>query len=353
MTTLEWADGKLRFIDQTRLPAEEVVLETADYRVVCEAIRSLRIRGAPAIGVAAAFAVLLAARESRSSTPSELHALLASAVSDISATRPTAVNLFAAMRRMEEAARGPGPLTAAAMIERLTSEALAIEREDIESCRKIGEFGAALIAPRSSLLTHCNAGALATAGEGTALAVIAEAARRGNVLRVFVDETRPLFQGARLTAWELVSLGIETVLITDSTAASVLRRGDVQAVLVGADRIAANGDTANKVGTYPLAVLAMRHGVPLYVAAPTSTIDPALEDGEHIPIEERDETEVTHFRGTRIAPPGVKVYAPAFDVTPAALVSAIITERGILRPPFRAALAGLLHPGKDGPGGTP
>ncbi len=350
MTTLEWADGRLRFIDQTRLPAEEIMVETTDHRVVCEAIRSLKIRGAPAIGVAAAFAVFLAVRESHCSTPPELHAVLRSAVDDLSATRPTAVNLFAALRRMEEAARASGGKSVAAILERLSAEALAIQREDVESCRRIGELGAGLIAPRSSLLTHCNAGALATAGEGTALAVIAEAARRGNVLRVFVDETRPLFQGARLTAWELVRLGIETVLITDSTAASVLRRGDVQAVVVGADRIAANGDTANKVGTYPVAVLAMRHGVPFYVAAPTSTIDAGIPDGEHIPIEERDESEVTHFGGKRIAARGVKVYAPAFDVTPGALVSAIVTERGILRPPFPESLAGVLRRG-SAPGG--
>jgi methylthioribose-1-phosphate isomerase len=233
----------------------------------------------------------------------------------------------------------------AAILDCLSAEALAIQRDDVESCRIIGELGAGLIAPGSSLLTHCNAGALATAGAGTALAVVAEAARRGNVVRVFVDETRPLLQGARLTAWELVRLGIETILITDSTAASVLRRGDVQAVVVGADRIAANGDTANKVGTYPLAVLAMRHGVPFYVAAPTSTIDAALPDGEHIPIEEREGTEVTHFGGRRIAARGVKVYAPAFDVTPASLVSAIVTERGILRPPFTQSLSGVLRPG--------
>ena len=353
MTTLEWADGRLRFIDQTRLPAEEVIVETTDHLVVCEAIRSLKIRGAPAIGVAAAFAVLLAVRESRCSTPAELHAVLQSAVRDISATRPTAVNLFAAMRRMEGAAHASGAKSAAAILDRLSAEALAIQREDIESCRIIGELGAGLISPGSSILTHCNAGALATAGAGTALAVVAEAARRGNVLRVFVDETRPLLQGARLTAWELVRLGIETVLITDSTAASVLRRGDVQAVVVGADRIAANGDTANKVGTYPLAVLAVRHGVPFYVAAPTSTIDAAIPDGEHIPIEEREGTEVTDFGGKRIAARGVKVYAPAFDVTPASLLSAIVTERGILRPPFHESLAGVLPRGSVIGGETP
>jgi methylthioribose-1-phosphate isomerase len=353
MTTLEWADGRLRFIDQTRLPAEEVIVETSDYRVVCEAIRSLKIRGAPAIGVAAAFALLLAVREPHFSTTGELLAVLESAVRDLSATRPTAVNLFAAMHRMEEAARDSTGTTPGAILNRLREEALAIQREDIESCRRIGELGAGLIAPGSSLLTHCNAGALATAGEGTALAVIAAAARRGNVVRVFVDETRPLFQGARLTAWELVNMGIETILITDSTAASVLRRGDVQGVLVGADRIAANGDTANKIGTYPLAVLAMRHGVPFYVAAPTSTIDRGIPDGGQIPIEERGETEVTHFGGVRIAPRGVKVYAPAFDVTPATLVSAIITERGIVRPPFQTSLAGLLRREGSGAGGTP
>ncbi|HMK39833.1 MAG TPA: S-methyl-5-thioribose-1-phosphate isomerase [Bacteroidota bacterium] len=344
MMTLEWADGRLRFIDQTLLPEREVILETADHRVVCDAIRSLRIRGAPAIGVAAAFAVLLALRESRCSSPGELRGVLHAAARDLSATRPTAVNLFAAMRRMEDAAREEPGESVPAMLDRLMKEALSIQREDIESCKSIGRLGAGLIAPGSSLLTHCNAGALATAGEGTALAVIAEAARRGNVRRVFVDETRPLFQGARLTAWELMHLGIETVLITDSTAGSVLRRGDVQGVIVGADRIAANGDTANKVGTYPLAVLAMRHGVPFYVAAPLSTVDAQMADGDEIPIEERAEAEVTHAGGTRIAPRGVKVYAPAFDVTPASLVSAIITEGGILRAPYDVSLAGVLRP---------
>ena len=346
MTTIDWADGKVRFTDQTRLPAQEILVETADYRVVCEAIRALKIRGAPAIGVAAAFALLLALRESHFSSPRELQEVLHTALHEIGSTRPTAVNLFAALRRMEESGRWGEGMTPESILRRLEAEALAIQREDRESCRKIGEFGADLIAPRSSLLTHCNAGALATAGEGTAIAVIAAAARRGNVLRVYVDETRPLLQGARLTTWELLNLGIETVLITDSTAASVIRRGDVQAVLVGADRIASNGDTANKVGTYPLAVLASRHGVPFYVAAPTSTLDLALADGDQIPIEERGESEVTHFMGTRIAPPGVKVFAPAFDVTPASLVSAIVTECGVLRPPYGRSIRDL--PGKAG-----
>ncbi|HTY59235.1 MAG TPA: S-methyl-5-thioribose-1-phosphate isomerase [Bacteroidota bacterium] len=354
MTTLEWADGTLRFIDQTRLPAEEVIVETADDRVVCEAIRSLKIRGAPAIGVAAAFAVLLAVRRAGCRTRGELLDAVDQSVRELSATRPTAVNLFAAMARMQGAAHASGDLSVEHTLERLKAEALAIEREDIASCASIGRLGASLIAPGSSLLTHCNAGALATAGEGTALAVVREAARQGNVVRVFVDETRPLLQGSRLTAWELVRSGIETVLITDSTAASVLRRGDVQAVIVGADRIAANGDTANKVGTYPLAVLASRHGVPFYVAAPTSTIDPSLGDGSGIPIEERDPVEVTHVGGIRVAASGVSVFAPAFDVTPASLVSAIITERGVLRAPYGKTIgAAMRAPGgrtKGAPG---
>ncbi|HUI11653.1 MAG TPA: S-methyl-5-thioribose-1-phosphate isomerase [Bacteroidota bacterium] len=342
-SALRWTDGRLSFIDQTRLPAEELTVATSDYRVVCEAIRSLRIRGAPAIGVAAAFAMVLAARESAAAGRPGLE----EAARAIAATRPTAVNLFAALRRMERVARRPGIRGAGALADALEAEAIAIRDEDIASCRAIGEAGARLIAHGSSLLTHCNAGALATAGEGTALAVIAEAARQGNVVRVFVDETRPLLQGSRLTAWELVALGIETVLITDGTAATVLRRGDVQAVVVGADRIASNGDTANKVGTYPLAVLASRHGVPFYVAAPCSTIDMALPSGDGIPIEERDGAEVTGFGGVRVAAGGVRVFAPAFDVTPAALVSAIVTDRGVAVPPYGRSLAALNGPGGE------
>jgi len=345
ITTLRWTDGRLGFIDQTRLPAEEITVDTADYRVVCEAIRSLRIRGAPAIGVAAAFALVLAARASAARDGAGCRAAVAEASRALEATRPTAVNLFTALRRMERAAGRAGEGPAAALIAALEAEAKAIRDEDVASCRAIGERGAQLIAPGSSVLTHCNAGALATAGEGTALAVIAAAARQGKIVRAYVDETRPLLQGSRLTAWELVALGIETVLITDSTAATVLRRGDVHAVVVGADRIAANGDTANKVGTYPLAVLASRHGVPFYVAAPTTTIDPALPSGEAIPIEEREAAEVTDVAGVRIAARGVRVFAPAFDVTPAALIGAIITERGVARPPYAESIAGLAGSG--------
>jgi methylthioribose-1-phosphate isomerase len=243
------------------------------------------------------------------------------AVSYLTSTRPTAVNLFTALQRMRRAVDGGESFPPSELLRRLREEALAIHREDVESCRRIGMLGAALIQPGTSVLTHCNAGALATAGEGTALSVITSAAREGKITRVYADETRPLLQGARLTAWELVRQGIEVVLITDSTAATVLRQGKVQAVIVGSDRIAANGDVANKIGTYPLAVLAARHGVPFYVAAPTSTIDPATPDGGGIPIEERPPEEVTHIGGLRIAAAGVKVFAPAFDVTPASRAS--------------------------------
>jgi methylthioribose-1-phosphate isomerase len=307
---------------------------------VAEAIKRLEIRGAPAIGVAAAFGVVLASQ----SAGSVREALAASrrAIDLLAATRPTAVNLFAALHRMSrvvrehEHAERRETLSAA-----LLEEAVAIQQEDIAACRRIGELGSALIRPGSSVLTHCNAGALATAGEGTALSVIFAAARKNAIVRVYVDETRPLLQGARLTAWELLKRGIETVLITDSTAGVVLKQQRVQAVIVGADRIAANGDTANKIGTYSLAVLADRHHVPFYVAAPLSTVDLEIASGDAIAIEERAPEEITTFGGTRIAPDGVNVYAPAFDVTPNELIAAIVTERGILTPPFSQTLAQL------------
>lgn len=342
MTAVEWIDGKVRFIDQTRLPQEEVYVETADYRVVGEAIKRLAIRGAPAIGVAAAFAVLLAAESEEFTSPEALLAGVKSAVEYLSSTRPTAVNLFTALHRMDRALQGSGAASVFELLVRLRVEAMVIYREDVESCKSIGAMGAELIPPGTSFLTHCNAGALATAGEGTALAVIAAAARQNKVVRVYVGETRPLLQGARLTAWELTRQGIEAVLITDSTAGSVLQAGKVQAVIVGADRIAANGDAANKIGTYPLAVLAAYHKVPFYIAAPTSTLDHATPTGAGIPIEERDPSEVTHLAGARIAAEGVSVFAPAFDVTPAALITAIITEKGVLRPPYQRSIAALL-----------
>ena len=340
-TTVAWVEGKVRFIDQTRLPAEEIYAETADYRVVGEAITSLRIRGAPAIGVAAAFGVLAAVTGKEFPSARDFLSAMNEAVSSLASTRPTAVNLFAALQRMRHAVDGGESFPPSELLRRVREEALAIQREDVESCRRIGTLGAELIRPGTSVLTHCNAGALATAGEGTALSVITAAAREGKVTRVYVDETRPLLQGARLTAWELVRQGIEVVLMTDSTAATVLRQGKVQAVIVGADRIAANGDAANKIGTYPLSVLAARHGIPFYVAAPTSTIDPATPDGDGIPIEERPSEEVTHIGGRRIAAAGVKVFAPAFDVTPASLITAIITEKAVLRPPYHESIAAV------------
>lgn len=342
MKAVDWIDGAVRFIDQTLLPAEERFVMTEDIQVIAEAIRSLRIRGAPAIGVAAAFGLVLGLRSPDRPDGSSVALRFDRAASLLGSTRPTAVNLFNVLTRMRgvlEAASGAGDRE---VIQRLECEARVIQDEDIEACHRIGELGAALLSAGTSVLTHCNAGALATAGDGTALSVVTTAHRQGKILQVYVDETRPLLQGARLTSWELLRAGVEVVLITDSTAASVLREGRVQAVIVGADRIAANGDTANKVGTYPLAVLAQRHNVPMYVAAPVSTFDPHSSTGNDIPIEERDSSEVTQVAGIRIAPEGVRTYAPAFDVTPHELITAIITDRGVLRPPYEPEIAGVL-----------
>lgn len=349
MTSVEWVDGKVRFIDQTLLPIEEVYVETTDYRVVGEAIKKLQIRGAPAIGVATAFALLLAVHDRNILTPGDLRASFATASDFLSRTRPTAVNLFASINRMQkrfdDVLSGDIPTIRSVLL----NEARAIQHEDLEACRRIGENGAALLSHGSTILTHCNTGALATTGEGTAQSIITTAARQGKIVRVYVDETRPLFQGARLTSWELMRNDVEAVLITDSTAAFVMQQRRVSAVLVGADRIAANGDTANKVGTYSLAVIAQRHGVPLYVAAPTSTIDVTTPSGKFIPVEERGAEEVTHVRGMRIAAEGVKVYAPAFDVTPNELITAIVTDAGVLKPPFVEAIAALqVRLGLDG-----
>jgi methylthioribose-1-phosphate isomerase len=338
MVTIGWEGGKVRFLDQTLLPQQVRSVLTDDYRVVGEALRALQIRGAPAIGVAAAFGAALALCDTHLTSLREGHDALGTALSFLAATRPTAVNLFTSLQRIRHAADDPALTTLDALRQAVVQEALAIRREDVESCAELGRLGASLIERDSALLTHCNTGALATAGEGTALAAILEAHRQGKVTRVFVDETRPLLQGARLTTWELMQHGIETTLITDSTAATVLSKGWVRTVLVGADRIAANGDVANKVGTYPLAVLAARHRVPFLVVAPTSTIDLATPDGYQIPIEERSPREVTHVAGQSVAPEGTHAFCPAFDVTPNDLVTAIVTERGILRPPFSPAL---------------
>jgi methylthioribose-1-phosphate isomerase len=339
---VEWREGKVRFLDQTKLPADESYVETGDYRVIAEAIIRLRIRGAPAIGIAAAMGVALAARASQASSPSSLDSAVAEAIDVLGSTRPTAVNLPHALRRLR-ARHDHARAAKADPVPELLDEALAIEREESEASGRIAAFGMTLLQPGSTVLTHCNTGALATAGIGTALGIITAGARQGLVKRVYATETRPLLQGARLTTWELLRAGIDTVLITDGTAATVMARGEVHAVLVGADRIAANGDTANKVGTHMLAVLARRFGVPFSVAAPVSTIDPATASGEGIPVEERDPSEVTHCGGIRIAAEGVRVFAPAFDVTPADLIAAIVTDRGIARPPCVESLAALLR----------
>ena len=341
MTSVEWIDGKVRFIDQTKLPLEECYVETTDVRVIGEAIRKLQIRGAPAIGVAAAFAVLLATQRKGISSKQELERDCADAAAFLSHTRPTAVNLFSALARMRRVLDRSSSLDVRNLQQDLFQEAMAIQQEDIDACRRIGELGATLIQPGSSVLTHCNTGALATAGMGTALGVITTAAKLNKVVNVFASETRPLFQGARLTSWELVKQGVRVTVITDSAAGLVLQQRKVHAVIVGADRIAANGDTANKIGTYPLAVLAERHGIPFYVAAPTSTIDFDTAAGEQIQIEERDGREVTHVAGVRIAAEGVSVFAPAFDVTPNELISAIVSEEGILRAPYSQSIAAL------------
>jgi len=332
--TLEWVggvDGFLRLLDQTRLPLEEVTVDCRSPEQVWEAIRSLRVRGAPAIGVAAAYGTVLGVRdadEGREAFDRELQRTC----EYLATSRPTAVNLFWALDRMSRMATGRPELTASETIERLLDEAKAIEAEDRAMCAAIGRHGASLMPAEGGVLTHCNAGGLATAGDGTALAVLFEAHGQGKRLQVFADETRPLLQGARLTAWELLRRGVPTTLICDSMAGQVMKEGRIAAVVVGADRIAANGDAANKIGTYSVAVLARAHDIPFYVAAPSSTFDLSLPSGEAIPIEQRSAEEVTEGFGRRTAPAGVGVYNPAFDVTPAALVTAIVTERGVIRP---------------------
>jgi methylthioribose-1-phosphate isomerase len=341
MRSVDWQGGTVRFLDQTALPLRETYVQTSDPAVVAGAIRALRIRGAPAIGVAAAFGVALAAAGAAGGGADAVRRAARDASAMLRATRPTAVNLFAALDRMDavvDAAAEPPPADLAG---RLLDEALALQREDIASCDRLAVLGAPLISPGSTILTHCNTGALATAGGGTALNIVLRAWKEGRVERVFVDETRPLLQGARLTMWELQKAGVPCTLITDNAAAFVMQRRTVHAVFVGADRIAANGDVANKIGTYGVAVLARAHGVPMYVAAPFSTVDLRTPDGLAIRIEERDPSEVTTVGGASAAPAGAHVYAPAFDVTPASLVDAIITDRGIARAPYGASLAAL------------
>jgi len=328
--TMEYRDGALRLIDQRRLPTEEVYVECRTEEEVAEAIRSMAVRGAPAIGVAAAYGMAIAARRAAEGSPGEQREALERAAALLAGTRPTAVNLFWAIERMRAASR-ESRSSGLKLADELLALAEEMHREDLAICRRIGDIGADLLPADVSLLTHCNAGALATAGYGTATGVIRSGFRSGKVRQVFVDETRPFLQGARLTAWELCRDGIPVVLITDSMAAYCMRLGKVGAVVVGADRVAANGDVANKIGTYGLAILAREHGVPFYVAAPISTIDLETPQGGDIPIEERPAQEVRTIGGRMIAPEGVEVFNPAFDVTPARLVDALITERGVVR----------------------
>ncbi len=345
--TVQWIGdlpGHVRLIDQTLLPTQVEYRDCLTVEDVWEAIRSLRVRGAPAIGVAAAMGMVVGIQ---SQTDSATYAKRLNEVAAyLRTSRPTAVNLFWAIERMErKASLTKNAANCGDVTRLLLDEALAIEEEDRQMCRAIGAHGSALIQNGQGILTHCNAGSLATAEYGTALAVMYTALEQGKSFRVFADETRPLLQGARLTAWELQQAGIDVTLICDSMAAKVMREGKIQLVIVGADRIAANGDTANKIGTYGVAVLAKAHGIPFYVAAPSSTFDLRIRDGRQIPIEQRDPREITHGFGKAIAPEGIRVYNPAFDVTPADLIAGIITEKGLIRPVDLATIEKVLTVG--------
>ena len=340
--TLEWTEAGVRFIDQTKLPTEEVYVTCKDYKEVANAIRTMIVRGAPAIGVAAAMGVAIGAQRSKATTATELERQLDVVCNAIAETRPTAVNLFWAIRRMREKFDELRSLPVERIKTELVAEAQRMHVEDIAANEAMGRHGAVLLPNSGGILTHCNAGALATAGYGTALGVIRAAVESGKKLHVFADETRPFLQGSRLTAWELMKDGIPTTVIADNMAGAMMRQGKIDAVVVGADRIAANGDVANKIGTYTVAVLAKEHGIPFYVAAPTSTVDLNTPDGSKIPIEQRASTEVTHLAGKQIAPDAVRVENPAFDVTPSKYVAAIITERGVARAPYEESLAGLV-----------
>ena len=340
--TLEWTETGVRFIDQTKLPTEEVYVTCKDYKEVANAIRTMIVRGAPAIGVAAAMGVAIGVQRSKATTLTELERQLDVVSNAIAETRPTAVNLFWAIRRMREKFDELRSLPVERIKTELVAEAQRMHVEDIAANEAMGQHGAVLLPDSGGILTHCNAGALATAGYGTALGVIRAAVESGKKLHVFADETRPFLQGSRLTAWELMKDGIPTTVIADNMAGAMMRQGKIGAVVVGADRIAANGDVANKIGTYTVAVLAKEHGIPFYVAAPTSTVDLNTPDGSKIPIEQRASTEVTHLAGKQIAPDAVRVENPAFDVTPSRYVAAIITERGVARAPYEESLAGLV-----------
>jgi methylthioribose-1-phosphate isomerase len=344
--TISWQGDHVRMIDQTRLPNERVDIEIRTVPAMVEAIRSLRIRGAPAIGIAAAMGLVAALRPHRDDDEG-FRSKLEEYAAALAAARPTAVNLSWAVGRMQGVARNHPSMASAALWERLEQEAMAIFEEDVRMCRRIGEAARETIREHAGILTHCNAGGLATSGYGTALACAYVAHEDGKRVRVFADETRPLMQGSRLTAWELMESGVDVTLICDDMTAATMATGEIDLVIVGADRIAANGDTANKIGTYGVAILAREHGIPFYVAAPRTTFDFSLPDGSRIPIEERDPAEITHGFGTATAPPGVKVYSPAFDVTPARYVTGFFTDAGLIEPPYEEALR-VLQPEVEG-----
>jgi len=338
--TLAWTPEGVRFIDQTKLPLEESYVLATTYEQVADVIVTMVVRGAPAIGVSAAYGVALGVLRTKAATAADFVPEFEIICAKLAATRPTAVNLFWAIDRMKGLFNNllNSEATFAQIKERMLAEAHAMYNEDIAACKKMGAYGGALLPAQGGVLTHCNAGALATCGYGTALGVIRSAVERGKKIKVYADETRPFLQGARLTAWELMEDGIDTTVICDNMAASLMRQGLIQAVVVGADRIAANGDAANKIGTYNVAILAKEHGIPFYVAAPWSTIDMATPTGEKIPIEERPAIEVTHHGGKQLTPNGVGIRNPAFDVTPAKYIAAIFTERGVLKAPYGEAL---------------
>jgi len=340
LPTIDRQDDVIVMVDQRKLPGQEIYVRCRTAPEVAKAIRTMVIRGAPAIGVAAAMGIAVGMRRSSAKGTRDFAVEFQKTCDLMAATRPTAVNLFWAIDRMkrvfaEGAQSGESP---AEILSRLDREAQAIHDEDVANCRAMGGHGAAMVPDGARVLTHCNAGALATAGYGSALGVIRAAVEQGKKIAVFADETRPFLQGARLTAWELVRDGINTTVITESMAGPLMRQGEIDIVVVGADRIAANGDTANKIGTYTVAVLAHEHRIPFYVAAPLSTIDLSTPDGDHIPIEERDQREVSHLGSSRLTPEGAHIRNPAFDVTPHRYITGIITERGILRPPYAESL---------------
>src|SRR5918993_4793340 len=340
LPTIDWQGDVIVMVDQRKLPGHEVYVRCRSAQEVARAIRTMVIRGAPAIGVAAAMGIALGMRRNAARGTRQYAVELQKICDMMAATRPTAVNLFWAIDRMKRAfaagaQAGESPMELA---DRLEREARLIHDEDVASCRAMGRFGAAVVPDGARVLTHCNAGALATAGYGSALGVIRAAVEEGKKIAVFADETRPFLQGSRLTAWELVRDGINTTVITESMAGPLMRAGEVDLVVVGADRIAANGDTANKIGTYTVAVLAHEHKVPFYVAAPLSTLDLSTPDGEHIPIEERDRREISHLGSSRLTPVGARIRNPAFDVTPHRYIAGIITEKGIFQPPYAESL---------------